>query len=136
MPNSIFILDAFALIGFFKDERGVADVVDDLFRRAHHGDVQLVAATVNVGELYYKTAREFGEQRARDVLAQFEDYAVEVIPVDWPLAYAGAIIKGVHRISYADCIAAALAQRLNATLVTGDDDFQQIADLKIEWLPK
>lgn len=135
MPNSLFVLDAFPLIGFFKGEHGVADRVDDLFRSAHRGDVQLFAATVNVGELYYRTIREFGEQRARDVLAQFEDYAVEVIPVDWPLAYAGAILKGVHRISYADCIAAALTQRLDATLVTGDDGFRQIADLKIEWLP-
>jgi predicted nucleic acid-binding protein len=136
MPNSVFVLDAFALIGFFKDEPGVADVMDDLFRRAHHGDVQLVAATVNAGELYYKTVREFGSHRARDLLAQFEDYAVQVIPVDWSLAFAGALIKSVHRISYADCIAAALAQRLDATLVTGDDGFRQISDLKIQWLPK
>lgn len=131
-----YVLDAFALIGFFKNESGTAERVESLFRRASRGEVKLVAAVVNVGELYYKTIREFGTRRALEVLAQFEDYAVDVFPVDWPLAYDAAALKGTHRISYADSIAAALAQRLRATLVTGDDGFRQIPDLQVEWLQK
>ncbi|MDO8616871.1 MAG: type II toxin-antitoxin system VapC family toxin [Dehalococcoidia bacterium] len=129
-----YVLDAFALIGFFKSEPGIADTMESLFRRAARGEVRLVAATVNVGELYYRTIREFSTRRALEVLAQFEDYTVDIVPVDWPLALDGAALKGVYRISYADCIAAALAQRLAATLVTGDPDFEQIPGLRVEWL--
>ena len=65
-----------------------------------------------------------------------QQFPIEFQPVDEKLALAAAEIKGAIPISYADCIAAALAQNLDAMLVTGDDGFRQIADLKIEWLPK
>jgi ribonuclease VapC len=41
-------------------------------------------------------------------------------------------------MSYADCFAAALAQRLDAAVVTGDPEFEDIeraGELKVEWLP-
>jgi len=134
--GNTYVLDAFALIGFFKGEPGTQEIVADLFRRGAKDEVRLFAASVNIGELYYKTSREFGPKRGEEVLDQFWDYAVDVVPVDWPLASAGASLKGVYRISFADCIAAALAQRLGATLVTGDPGFRQIPDLDVEWLPQ
>lgn len=134
--DTTYVLDAYALIGFFRDEPGTADAVDDLFRRAARSEIKLVAATVNIGELYYRTMREFGTERALEVLAYFEDYEVEAVPVDQSLAIDGAALKGTFRISYADCIAAALAQRMDGVLVTGDRGFEQIPDLQIEWLPE
>lgn len=136
MTINTYVLDAFALIGFFKGEPGIEDAMEDLFRRGTKNEVKLVAATVNIGELYYKTIREFGMRRASEVMLQFEEYVVEIVPVDELLALAAAEIKGTIRISYADCVAAALTQRLGATLVTGDPDFRQIPDLQIEWLPE
>ena len=39
-------------------------------------------------------------------------------------------------MSYAGCIAAALAQQTGATVLTGDPEFQQVeALIGIEWLP-
>ena len=39
-------------------------------------------------------------------------------------------------MSYADCFAAALAQRESAAVVTGDPDFRQVEQLvAIDWLP-
>jgi ribonuclease VapC len=134
VATDTYVLDAFALIGFFKDEAGVADSVEDLLRSADRGEVRLAAATVNVGDLYYRMAREFGTSRALEVLARFESYKLEVVPVDWPLARDGAALKSAYRISYADCIAAALARRMQGTLVTGDKGFRQIPDLELEWL--
>lgn len=136
MTTDTYVLDAYALIGFFKDEPGTADFVDRVFRQAARGEVKLIASTVNVGEMYYKTIREFGTRRALEVLAHFEDYEVEVVPVDKSLALDGAALKGTFRISYADCIAAALAQRKDAVLVTGDRGFERIPDLNVEWLPE
>ena len=38
-------------------------------------------------------------------------------------------------MSFADCFAAALAQRSKAELVTGDSEFKQVEDdIRIDWL--
>jgi len=132
---SPFVLDAFALLAMFKAEPG-GPRVRELTQKANSGEVTLVMASVNLGEVFYKTVRQSGLERAQAVVAAAKQLPVEYLPVDQDLALAAAEIKGLHRISYADCIAAALAQRLDATLVTGDDGLRQIADLKIEWLPK
>ena len=110
--------------------------VRQLLQEATGSEVRLVIATVSLGEVFYKTVRESGLERAKSVLAMMRQLPIQFLPVHEELALAAAEIKGVHRISYADCIAAALAQRLDATLVTGDDGFRQIANLRIEWLPK
>ncbi|MEW5989188.1 MAG: PIN domain-containing protein [Chloroflexota bacterium] len=46
-------------------------------------------------------------------------------------------MKAAYPLSYADAFAAALAQELKATLVTGDPEFRPlIALIAIEWLPQ
>jgi predicted nucleic acid-binding protein len=47
---------------------------------------------------------------------------------------AGAF-KAKHRMSYADCFAAALAKSRKAELVTGDREFRQVeSDIRVKWL--
>jgi predicted nucleic acid-binding protein len=133
--SPLLVLDAFALLAMFKAEPG-GPRVRELIQEATMGEVRLVMASVNLGEVFYKTVRQSGLERAKAVLAMAKQFPIEFPPVDQDLALAAAEIKGVHRISYADCIAAALTQRLGATLVTGDTGFEQIADLRVEWLPK
>ena len=44
-------------------------------------------------------------------------------------------LKARHRISYADCFAAALAKDRKADLVTGDKEFKKIeGDVSVHWL--
>ncbi len=133
--SRLLVLDAFALLAVARDEPG-ADVVEDLVNEAETGQAELRMSVINLGEVFYKTVREHGHLRGYEVLRHVRQLPIEFLPVDQELALAAAEIKGVHRISYADCIAAALAQRLRATLVTGDDGFRQIPDLQVEWLPK
>jgi ribonuclease VapC len=48
---------------------------------------------------------------------------------------AAAKLKATRRISYADGFAAALAQRVGASLVTGDPELKAIADVvTVEWI--
>lgn len=133
--SAIYVLDAYALLAHFKGESG-GIVVRSLFEKAKRGEVRLVASAVNLGETIYKAFREFGEQRAQAVLGEFRTLPIEAVPVEERLAISGALIKAIHSISYADCIAAALAQQLGGILVTGDRDFQQVPDLDVEWLPQ
>ncbi len=130
----VVVLDSFALLAFFQGEPA-ADAVADLLRRAHEGEVRLTMTVANLGEVVYRTIREHGLERAQEVLARLEEYAIEMVDVDRELALAAAHLKGSYRMAYADCLAAALAQRLDAAIVTGDPDFRQIDDLvAIEWL--
>ncbi len=96
-------------------------------------------AVVNLGEVFYKTIHKTNSQdRAQTVLGILQNqYSIEFIDVDRDLALRGAQLKGSHAMSYADCIAAALAQRIEATLVTGDPEFRTVEGLiRIEWLPQ
>ena len=131
----LLVLDAFALLALFRDEQA-AETVQEFLDQARKSQARLVMSVINLGEVFYKTARQSGLERAKAVLAMAKQFPIEFPPVDQDLALAAAELKGAHRISYADCIAAALAQRLGATLVTGDTGFEQIADLRVEWLPK
>jgi ribonuclease VapC len=61
---------------------------------------------------------------------------VRLIAADRQLSAIAAELKAPGGISLAKCYAAALAQSLDATLVTGDPDFKRLADVvRIEWLP-
>ena len=130
----LFVLDSFALLAFFQAEPGGLRV-RELLDQAGRGEVSLAITTVNLGEVAYRTERRYGLKRAQEVLAKIEEYAPAVIDVNRELALAAAHLKARYRMSYADCLAAALAQRLGAAVVTGDPDFRQVEHLvPIEWL--
>lgn len=73
--------------------------------------------------------------RLHTALALVEATALEIVPVEWELALMAAHIKAEHAIAYAGTFAATLAQHAGATLVTGDPQFERLADvLDIHWL--
>lgn len=135
MPTPVYVLDSFALLAFFQEEP-VADAVEEFLGRAQRGEVRLVMAVANLGEVFYRTMRNFGIERAEEVLGRMEEYPIELVDIDRELALRAAYLKGSHRMAYADCLAAALAQRLGGAIVTGDPDFRQVEHLvAVEWLP-
>lgn len=129
-----FVLDSFALLALFRAETGGL-LVRELVGKASSGDAFLSMATVNLGEVFYRTIRERGFEQAHEMLARVRELGIEIVDVDQELALMAARLKAANRIGYADCIAAALCQHLGASLVTGDADFQQIPDLDVTWLP-
>ena len=51
------------------------------------------------------------------------------------MSLAAAHLKAQHPISYADAFVVALAQQMQATLLTGDPEFSQVESLvAVEWL--
>ena len=132
--KTLIILDSFALLAMFKDEPG-GPRVQELLHEAESDSADLVMASVNLGEVFCKTIREYGLDRGQEILAAIKQLPIEIVSVDQQLVLAAAHIKGFHRISYADCIAAALTQRASGTLLTGDPGFKNVADLNVEWLP-
>lgn len=129
-----FVLDAHALTAYFEKEAGYGKVQGLLAEAASSGRLLFLSA-VNWGEVFYVTFREHGKAAADQVARIIEEFPIEVIPVDIPIAHQAAIYKATHKMSYSDCLAAALAKMRKATLVTGDRDLKQVErEIKIQWL--
>jgi predicted nucleic acid-binding protein len=132
-PKAI-VLDAWAIMAYLEDEpagKQVADLIAD----AHENGIAVMLTVVNAGEVWYTLAREVSEAEANNSLAELRQLGIEFVDVGWQLTQAAAQLKSRHRMSYADCYAAALAKEEKAELVTGDGEFKQVeGDVKIHWL--
>ena len=90
---------------------------------------------VNLGEAIYTLEDRRSARAAAAALANIGTSAIALVGVDRELAIAAARLKADRHLGYLDCFAAALAQSLGGTLVTGDQDFRRVEDLvPIEWL--
>ena len=89
----------------------------------------------NVGEVLYITEREIWLAPAQAALAAIDQLPIEILPVTKEASLAAAHIKANHPIAYADAFAVAAAQEFNATVLTGDPEFQAVSELvTVEWL--
>lgn len=130
-----YVLDSFAILSLLQKEPG-SDLLIALLRQASEGTVQLSMSLINLGEVFYIIARRWGEEQTRITMANLETLPIEWSEADRSRILAAAALKSNHPISYADAFAAALAQEFEATIVTGDPEFDAVADLiEIEWLP-
>jgi predicted nucleic acid-binding protein len=129
-----FVLDSYAVLALLSREPG-SDEVADLLRQAQAGDTRLMMTWVNVGEVAYVVERRWGVGRLQAALTMVDATPLEIVPVERELTLLAARIKAGHTMAYADTFAAALAQHIGAPLVTGDLEFEQLADtLEIHWL--
>ena len=129
-----FVIDSYAMMAYFENEPGadiVAAILKDLFNKKTRGYMSII----NWGEIYYNTLRVQGEAMAEAVLSQLARYPIELVDADRSLTYEAAKFKGKFKIAYADCFAAALAHRLKAKVVTGDQEFRKLEkEIDIEWV--
>jgi predicted nucleic acid-binding protein len=129
-----YVLDSFALLAYLQDEP-VASRIEKLLENAGKEKCRLFLSIINVGELLYITERRGGVAKAQDALALFRQLPIAVVPADEQIVFAAAHIKANYTLSYADAFVVAVALQENAILLTGDPEFQSIADLvTIEWL--
>ena len=128
------VLDSYALIAYFENEAG-AERVGELIKQARDKDHPLLISVVNWGEVYYVIARTAGKSAAEEALRIIDTLPIEIIPADRELAKLAAEIKSTHKLSFADCFAAALAKLRRADLVTGDREFEALETaVNIVWL--
>jgi uncharacterized protein len=134
-PHAI-VLDSWAIMAYLEDEPG-GDIVSDAIADAHEEDIPLLMSVLNVGEVWYVIARETATADAETAVAQLRQLGIEFIAADWHLAKEAARYKAKHKMSYADCFAAALTKQKDAVLLTGDPEFHQIErEIRITWLRK
>ena len=134
MEPASFVLDTFAVIALVQDEPG-AEQVERLLADAEAGAASLHMCSVNVAEVLYALWRRGNELAARVKVADLQLVGVQFHDATTQLSLRAGALKAQYPITLGDCFAAALAQHLGATLVTGDPEFRPLEDVvKIEWL--
>jgi ribonuclease VapC len=132
-PKAI-VLDSWAVIAYLEGEPAAEKVADHI-ADAHENDIPLFMSVVNAGEVWYIIAREASVGDADRSITELRHLGIEFVDADWPLAHEAGGFKSKHRMSFADCFAAALAKQKNALLLTGDREFRQVEkDINIDWL--
>ena len=132
-----YVLDAWAILALLQKEEPAATRVNLLFKGAINEKVALSISIINLGEVFYSIGKLKGEHEALDTLRSLRVLPIDIIPGDEKAVFAAAKCKTRHSISYADAFAAAAAESLDATLVTGDPELKQIENLiKLEWLER
>ena len=128
------VLDSWAALAYLGDESSAQEVAD-LITSAHENRIPMYLSVVNAGEVWYILARELSETQADSAVADLQGLGIELIEADWPLTRMAGVFKARHRMSYADCFAAALAKDRESDLLTGDKEFRQVeGEVSIRWL--
>jgi len=130
------VLDSRILMAWLKDQPPGAEAMDRLWRSAARGEVRLILSLLNLGEVYYLTARAKSVAAAGRVLEQLRAMSLEIWPVSEALVLEAAQLKARYAISYADAFAAATAISTEALLVTGDTEFRKLERdgvLELDW---
>ncbi|MGI8991255.1 MAG: type II toxin-antitoxin system VapC family toxin [Bryobacteraceae bacterium] len=130
-------LDTWAVLAWLKRQQPAASKVRSLLESAEMRELGLCMSIVNVGDVYYLSAKERDPAYADRVLDLLRS-RVTWIPAHDDLVIQAASIKAQHPISYADAFAAATSIVKQVPLVSGDADFRRLesveAGFQLEWI--
>jgi len=132
-----YVLDSFALLAYFNGETG-APIVQTLIEKAFNSEIILYISDINLGEVYYITYRNIGEEQADSlVLKDIPKLPINIHYITHEDVISAAKIKAQYPISFCDAFAASLTKDFHAICVTGDPEFDHLAnEIAIEWLPR
>ena len=124
------ILDACAVIAFFRNETG-ADIVRETITNQNNNKMIHV---VNLCEVYYDFYRDIGESQTEKLIQELSNINVktrfDLTAKFW--RQVGKYKAVIKRISLADCFALTLANQEKGILVTSDrKEFEPIISLNI-----
>ena len=128
------VLDSWAILEWMSGRQPATSLVGKLLAEAEAGQTRLLMSAINVGEVYYFLMKHHSED-----LAESWRESSPTLPatIEVPTAediWSAASLRGRFAIAYADAFAAALAQKYNCPLVTGDPEFRQVDQLKLDWI--
>lgn len=137
MPTtqSIFVLDAFALLAFFQAEEPAASQVRELLEKAERHEVKLYLSIINLGEIFYITAKNIDHHTAEQIKQDTIKLPLSVVSISDDQVVHAMEIKACHNLSFCDAFVVAIAQELGAVIVTGDPEFHCIESIvDVYWL--
>jgi predicted nucleic acid-binding protein len=138
--SPIFVVDSWPVLEYVYGHEPAYTLFLERLEAAQRLEIRLCISRINYGEIVYnfQGKRRRGEIPA-DINLDISEFPWEVISVDDALVDEAAELKSLYAVSYADCVAAALARRYNAPVMTGDPDFlklQSAGVLSVDWLGK
>lgn len=129
-----YTFDASALICYFDGEPNAVKVAA-LLDEINEKKIDSYLNVINLGEVYYHFLRTGGQSTAELVFSSLQTLPLTILIADTELTLLASGFKAFHRMSYADCFAAATAKVYNSTLITSDSDFKQVEkDIKVNWI--
>ena len=135
--SQVKVIDSWALMAWLKDQQPAAEIVEGLCTLARAHEIRLVINIMNLGDVFYLTAKAKGTEAAEMVVEQLATMPLEVRPAPNALVLEAARIKGRFPVAYADAFAAATAIREGAPLVTGDPEMKRLRReglVQLEWI--
>lgn len=134
MKKPSYVLDSFALLAYFQADPG-GEKVRNLLKEASTGKATAYLSVINLGEVLYITERKLGQDMANNTLEDIFRLPVQLADASTERVVGAAHVKAGYAISYADAFVVALAQELEATIITADPEFQKVESLTgILWL--
>lgn len=131
MERRSYVLDSSALLTLIENEEGASRVESILQVE------KVVLPCLVLLEVHYITRQERGQGEADRRYALLKQLPCEILwQLDEPTLLTASRFKAGHRLSLADAIIAAVAQRQQATLVHKDPEYEGLSEeLKLEALP-
>ena len=128
----LYVLDSNAIVRYLEAGKDW-EKVRTLIEKAGEEEVKLFISVINWGEAMCVAAKKAGLERAVAYLKTLGT-AIDIIPAGEADTEAAVAVKHNYKLGYADSFAAALAIRLNATLVTADPEFAKLGK-KLKVMP-
>lgn len=118
--NESYFFDSYAIIDIFLGNKNYERYIN----------VRYVLTKLNLFEVYYNIAKDFGEEKADEILQKHYSNIID---------YEGLVIKEAAKfrlqhkkqdLSMTDCIGYIIAKKLNIKFLTGDKEFQNMANVE------
>jgi len=131
------VLDAWTVLALLQKEEPAALRVKRLLEDAEESNIELFISIINLGEVIYRIGKIKGENEAQETLDEIRRLSLTVVPATEQAVFAAVGFKMRYAISYADAFAVATAEDLDAVLVTGDPELEQLGNrIRIERLER
>ena len=131
MEPKSYVLDSSALLAFIENEEGAGRVESILQTE------KVLLPCLVLLEVHYITRQERGQGEADRRYALLKQLPCEILwRLDEPTLLTASRFKASHRLSLADSMIAAFAQRQQAALVHKDPEYDVLAEeVELEALP-
>ena len=122
------------MIEYFLDTYALIEIIKGNKKYKKFLSLNLFTSLLHLYELYYVLLRDYNEMVAKKYFLQFRLIS---IPIKDEYIFVASKFKLAHvkqKLSYADCLGYAMAQKNNLKFLTGDKEFKKIQG--VEFTPK
>ena len=134
MNRKRYVLDSYALLSLLFGEAASVEV-KSILHESEKAKNEVFMHWNNVAEVYYIIRRQGSQKKALEAISLVKALPIKFIEFDEVLWLKAAELKGTYPISFCDAFVAAMADLLDATIITGDPEFKKLQDkFPIHWL--